>query len=48
MEVYLQNLRQVSDAFIDVGFLNTEGIQIGYAGPFSYLQGKDYSDENGL
>jgi two-component system, NtrC family, sensor kinase len=45
MEAYLQNLRQVSDAFIDVGFLNTEGIQIGYAGPFSYLQGKDYSDE---
>ncbi len=45
MEFYLQNLRQVSDAFIDVGFLNAEGIQTGYAGPFPYLQGKDYSSE---
>jgi len=45
MEYYLQNLRQVSDAFIDVGFLNASGIQIGYAGPFPYLQGKDYSKE---
>ncbi len=45
MEYYLQNLRQVSDAFVDVGFLNKKGIQMGYAGPFPYLQGKDYSNE---
>jgi len=45
MEYYLHNLRQVSDAFVDVGFLNKEGIQIGYAGPFPYLQGKDYRNE---
>ena len=45
MESYLQNLRQVSDAFIDVGFLNSRGIQTGYAGPFPYLQGRDYSSE---
>lgn len=45
MEYYLQNLRQVSDAFVDVGFLNKKGIQIGYAGTFPYLQGKDYSNE---
>ena len=48
MQDYLQNLRQVSDAFIDVGFLNSTGVQTGYAGPFSYLQGKDYSNENWL
>jgi len=42
---YLQLLRQVSDAFMDVGFLSADGIQIGYAGPFPYLQGKDYSRE---
>lgn len=41
----LQSLRQVSDAFVDVGFINPEGIQIGYAGPFPYLQGKNYSDQ---
>ncbi len=46
MEYYLQHLRQVSDAFIDVGFLTAKGIQIGYSGPFPYLQGKDYSNEN--
>jgi len=45
MEYYLQNLRQFSDAFIDVGFLCSNGIQIGYAGPFPFLQGKNYSEE---
>ena len=46
MEYHLQHLRQVSDAFIDVGFLNTEGIQEGYAGPFPNLEGRDYSNED--
>ncbi len=45
MENYLQNLRQVSDAFIDVGFLNSTGLQIGYAGPFPFLQNKNYANE---
>lgn len=45
MDSYLQSLRQVSDSFIDVGVLNAEGIQIGYTGPFLFLQGKDYSKE---
>ena len=46
MKNYLHNLRQVSDAFIDVGFLTENGIQIGYAGPFPNLQDKDYSNED--
>ncbi len=46
MNDFLQNLRRVSDAFIDVGFLNASGIQIGYAGPFPYLQDKNYAAEN--
>src|SRR5210317_1071765 len=45
MENYLQNLRRVSDAFIDVGFLDAGGIQIGYAGPFPFLQDKNYANE---
>ena len=45
MENYLKNLRRVSDAFIDVGFLNEKGIQIGYAGPFPFLQDRNYTDE---
>ena len=46
MDRYLQNLRQASDAFIDVGFFDSAGVQIGYAGPFLYLHGKDYSRED--
>ena len=46
MEVFLENLRQVSDAFIDVGLLNTQGHQMGYAGPFPQLRDKDYSTQH--
>ncbi len=46
MDRCLRNLRQTSDAFIDVGFFDQEGVQIGYAGPFPYLHGKDYSRED--
>ncbi len=45
MQRLLQQLRQASDAFIDVGFLNDKGIQAGYAGPYAYLQDKDYRDQ---
>ena len=45
MRRYLQYLREMSDAFVDVGFLDPSGIQIGYAGPYGYLQGRDYSEE---
>lgn len=46
MDRYLQTLRQTSDAFIDVGFCDSGGVQIGYAGPFAYLHGKDYNSED--
>jgi two-component system, NtrC family, sensor kinase len=46
MDTLLRQLRQASDAFIDVGFLNQTGRQIGYAGPYPYLQNKDYSDQD--
>ncbi|MBI9090654.1 MAG: histidine kinase [Desulfobacterium sp.] len=45
MLFYLQNLNHHSDAFVDVGFLNGQGIQTGYAGPFPNLLGKNYKDE---
>ncbi|MBI5115419.1 histidine kinase [Candidatus Poribacteria bacterium] len=41
----LERLLEMSDAFVDVGFLEGSGVQIGYAGPYAYLQGKDYSGE---
>lgn len=46
MEKCLENLRQTSDTFIDIGFVNAKGIQTGYAGPFPDLKGKDYSGES--
>jgi two-component system NtrC family sensor kinase len=45
MQDFLQHLRRANDAFIDVGFLNGKGFQIGYAGPFPYLQNKNYSGQ---
>ena len=45
MQRYLQSLREASDAFVDVGFLDASGTQIGYAGPYPYLHGGDYSKE---
>ncbi len=45
MQRYLQSLREASDAFVDVGFLDAQGRQIGYAGPYPYLHGEDYSHE---
>jgi two-component system, NtrC family, sensor kinase len=45
MQLYMQSLQQSSDSFIDVGFFDSKGIQIGYAGPYPYLYGKDYSKE---
>lgn len=42
----LSGLRQVNDTFVDLGFLNAEGIQVGYAGPFPDLYNKDYSNES--
>jgi two-component system NtrC family sensor kinase len=45
MNRLLQHLRESSDAFVDVGFLNPSGKQIGYAGPYPALRGRDYSGE---
>lgn len=42
---FLQTLNHFSDAFVDVGFLNHEGVQTGYAGPFPALLNKNYKNE---
>ena len=46
MENSLANLKQYNDGFVDVGFFDSKGVQIGYAGPFPSLLGKDYSKES--
>jgi two-component system NtrC family sensor kinase len=45
MENSLSSLKHFNDGFIDVGFFDPQGVQIGYAGPFPALVGKDYSGE---
>jgi two-component system, NtrC family, sensor kinase len=46
MDALLRQLRQASDAFIDVGLITGDGLQTGYAGPYPYLQNKDYSSQD--
>ncbi|MBN2058828.1 MAG: histidine kinase [Deltaproteobacteria bacterium] len=45
MQAYLENLIRSDDAFLDVGIIDPEGNQIGYAGPYPHLRSKNYSDE---
>jgi len=45
MEMLLTVLRQANSTFVDLGFLNERGIQIGYSGPHAILHNKDYSNE---
>ncbi|RJP47841.1 MAG: histidine kinase [Desulfobacteraceae bacterium] len=46
MDSYLANLIRADNAFVDVGLIDPDGIQTGYAGPYPHLRGKDYSHEN--
>lgn len=45
MKDYLTNLIQDNEAFIDVGFFDSTGIQTAYYGPVPSLEKKDYSHE---
>lgn len=45
MKGYLKSLKRFHDGFIDVGFFNARGIQIGYAGPHPQLRGRNYNDQ---
>jgi len=45
MQALLENLVRADDAFVDVGLIDPEGRQAGYAGPYPHLRSKDYSKE---
>ena len=45
LEKVFKNLQKKSDAFVDVGLFNEEGLHVAYSGPYD-LQGRDYSSEN--
>jgi len=46
MGEYLSDLRRVSDAFVDLGFFDSSGVQVSYAGPHPSLESRDYRDED--
>jgi len=43
---YLADLKRVSQAFVDIGFFDSSGAQIAYAGPHPSLESRNYSNEN--
>jgi len=46
MERYLRMLISNSDAFVDIGFFDSTGIQAGYAGPYPSLENRNYATED--
>lgn len=45
IETHLRRLKRSSDAFVDVGFFNEDGVQVAYAGPFPSLEKRSYLHE---
>jgi len=45
MQDYLTELRRISEAFVDIGFFDSSGVQVAYSGPFPSLEQQSYSGE---
>lgn len=45
MQDYLIHLKRNSEAFVDIGFFDSAGVQTSYAGPFPSLERRNYSSE---
>jgi two-component system NtrC family sensor kinase len=43
---YLHDLRMASEAFVDIGFFDSSGAQIAYAGPHPSLESRNYRNED--
>ncbi|MCB2229089.1 ATP-binding protein [bacterium] len=46
MEASLQKLQRNSDAFVDVGFFDSAGVLVSYAGPYPSLEMRSYRSES--
>jgi two-component system, NtrC family, sensor kinase len=46
LEGVLQRLRRESGTFVDVGFIDGNGVQQAYSGPFPFLEKRDYSAQS--
>ena len=42
---YLHKLKKISDTFVDIGYFDSTGVQIAYAGPYPFLKNHNYSSE---
>lgn len=45
MEGYLSRLQRSSQAFVDIGYFDSSGVQAAYAGPYPSLEMRNYSSE---
>jgi two-component system NtrC family sensor kinase len=43
---YLEQLQKASDTFVDIGYFDSSGVQVTYAGPYPSLEKRNYSEEN--
>jgi len=42
----LNDLKRVSEAFVDIGFFDSSGAQVAYAGPYPSLESRNYRNED--
>lgn len=45
LAAYLEKLKRNSEAFVDIGYFDSTGIQTNYAGPFPALEERNYGSE---
>jgi two-component system NtrC family sensor kinase len=43
---YLKQLQKSSDTFVDIGYFDSSGVQVSYAGPYPSLGKRNYSQED--
>ena len=45
MPEYLEHLKKNSGTFVDIGYFDSSGVQVAYAGPYPSLEKRNYSSE---
>jgi len=46
LQVYLEDLKRMSDTFVDLGYFDLSGVQAAYAGPYPSLEKRSYRAES--
>jgi len=45
LRIYLENLKRMSETFVDLGYFDLSGVQMAYAGPYPSLEKRSYRAE---